>query len=68
MEFVRRFNEVLNNSDISQVELAKKCNISKQNITNYKRGLTVPSIETLYFICKALDISSDYLLGLSDNY
>lgn len=66
MDFVTRFNEVLKNTDISQVELAEKCHIKTQNITNYKRGATVPSIETLYLICKALDISSDYLLGLSD--
>lgn len=34
MDFTKRFNEVLKNSNISQVDLAKACNISKQNITN----------------------------------
>ncbi len=66
MDFTKRFNEVLKNSNISQVDLARACNISKQNITNYKRGITVPSIETLYLICKTLDVTSDYLLGLSN--
>lgn len=68
MEFKNRFNEVLKSSLKSQVELAKDCNITKQNITNYKSGITVPSIETLYLICKSLDVSSDYLLGLSERF
>ena len=49
-----------------QVELARAANISKQCISDYKRGKSVPSIETLYLICKYLDVSADYLLGLAD--
>lgn len=68
MNFKNRFNEVLKITNKSQVQLAKECNITKQNITNYKTGFTVPSIDTLYLLCKSLDVSSDYLLGLSDNF
>lgn len=65
-KFQERFNECLHFSNVKQVELARAANISKQCISDYKRGKSVPSIETLYLICKYLDVSADYLLGLED--
>lgn len=66
MLFTQRFNEVLKNSGAKQSELALYCNVTKQSISDFKRGKSVPSIETLYKICKFLDCSSDYLLGLTE--
>ncbi len=50
----------------TQVEIAKAINVSKQCVTDYKTGKSVPSIETLYLLCQYLEVSADYLLGLSD--
>ena len=66
MEFTKRFNEVLKTSGKTQVDIAKAINVSKQCVNDYKTGKSVPSIETLYILCKYLDVSSDYLLGLTD--
>ncbi len=66
MKFTERFNEVLQGSKITQVQLAEKLEISRQAITNLKIGTSLPSLELLYKICMVLDISADYLLGLSD--
>ena len=66
MEFTKRFNEVLQQSGKTQVEIAKALNVTKQCVNDYKTGKSVPSIETLYALCKYLDISADYLLGLTD--
>lgn len=66
MEFTKRFNEVLQQTKKSQVEIAKALNISKQCVNDYKMGKSVPSLDTLYALCKYLDVSSDYLLGLTD--
>lgn len=66
MLFTERFNEVLKNSSVTQSEVAMYCGVTKQSISDFKRGKSLPSIETLYRICKILDCSSDYLLGLSD--
>lgn len=63
-KFNERFNEVLNYSYVKQTEIAKAAKVSKQCISDYKSGKSVPSIDTLYLICKFLDVSSDYLLGL----
>ena len=66
MLFTQRFNEILKSSKVKQSEIAMYCGVTKQSISDFKRGKSVPSIETLYRICKILDCSSDYLLGLSD--
>ncbi len=66
MEFTKRFNEVLKTCGKSQIEIAKALNLSKQCVNDYKTGKTVPSIQTLYLLCKVLDVSADYLLGLKE--
>lgn len=66
MEFTKRFNEVLSQSGKTQVQIAKALNVTKQCVNDYKIGKSVPSLETLYLLCKYLDVSSDYLLGLTD--
>lgn len=66
MEFTKRFNEILQQSGKTQVEIAKALNVTKQCVNDYKTGKSVPSLETLYSLCKYLDVSADYLLGLTD--
>ena len=68
MKFKERFNEVLKTCGKSQVEIAQAIGVSKQCVSDYKSGKSVPSIETLYKICAFLDVSADFLLGLTDNY
>ena len=68
MKFKERFNEVLNTSGKSQVEIAKAIGVSKQCVSDYKSGKSVPSIETLFELCTFLDVSADYLLGISSDY
>ena len=65
-KFQERFCECLKFANVTQIELAKAANVSKQCISDYKSGKSEPSIDTLFSICKFLDISSDYLLGLID--
>lgn len=64
MLFTERFCEVLTKSGRKQSELAEYCFITRQSISDFKRGKSVPSIETLFYICKFFNVSSDYLLGL----
>lgn len=65
-KFRIRFNECLKYSDVKQTELAKAANVSKQCISDYKSGKSEPSIDTLFLLCRYLDVSADYLLGLED--
>lgn len=66
MKFTERFNEILKTSEKTQIEIAKALNVSKQCVNDYKTGKSFPSLETFYDLCKILDISSDYLLGLTE--
>ena len=66
MLFTERFNEVLKISHVNQTELAARVGVSKQAITNLKNGTSLPSLDLLCALCRALGVSSDYLLGLSD--
>lgn len=68
LKFRERFNEILNLTEITQRELAERCHISETNIPQYKSGHTQPSLQILMNFCKILDVSADYLLGLTDDY
>ena len=66
MKFAKRMSEVIKNSVYSQKEIAKLLNISESNITNWKKGENLPSLDILYKLCLLLEESADYLLGLND--
>lgn len=51
--------------NISQVQMAKDLNVSKQCVSNWENDNILPSIEMLVKIAKYFDVSCDYLLGLS---
>jgi transcriptional regulator with XRE-family HTH domain len=54
--------------DLTQAELAERANISTTYTGNVERGAKC-SIETLMKLCKALDITPDYLLlGIDKEY
>lgn len=40
--------------------------LSKNAISNYEQGIREPSLNVLKAICKLYNVSSDYLIGLSD--
>lgn len=66
MDFGKRIAEVITAKGVTQKEIAKKLQISEGNISNWKKGKNLPSIETLYKLCVLLEESADYLLGLED--
>lgn len=68
MKFLERLNEALKLSPLSQKEIAEKLGVNKATITNYKQGKITPSLDMFYELCKILDVSADYLLGLSDTF
>ena len=66
MKFSERLVLELKSSALTQKEIAEKLHIDAANITNWKKGINIPSLEVFYELCKILDVSADYLLGLSD--
>ena len=66
MKFSERLVVELKASALTQKEIAEKLHIDAANITNWKKGTNIPSLEVFYELCKILDVRADYLLGLSD--
>ncbi len=64
--FKKRLKEEIKLSGMTTVELAKKVGVSQEMITQYYTTSKMPSLETFEKLCRALDVSADYLLGLSD--
>ncbi len=55
--------------NISQVELAKSLNVTKQSVSNWENDNIQPSIDMLVKIATFFAVSTDYLLGLDNkNY
>ena len=51
---------------ISQVELARKLNVSKQSISNWENNNIMPSIDMLKKICIFFSCSADFMLEMDD--
>ena len=58
----KRLVEVINQSGMSQTEIAGKLNISSSAISYYIRGSKMPALDTLANLCKILDVSPEYIL------
>lgn len=63
----QQINNALAKKDIKQKELAKILSVSDNTISYFCSGTRVPNTEQLIKISKALDVSTDYLLGLTPN-
>lgn len=65
--FSERLHALRFERKLSQSELAKMLDISVRTIIRYENGDRVPDIETACLLAKILNVSLDYLCGLSDN-
>ena len=65
-KFKERLNEALTENGISQNALAQKIFMSQGVVNNYCTGKREPSLDVLISICKELNVSADFLLGLTD--
>ena len=65
-KFAERLRLVLKVNNMTQVDLAKKINMSQGVVNNYCTGKREPTLDGLISISKALNESADYLLGLDE--
>lgn len=62
-----RIKSLRESYQISQVTLARELHISKQSVSNWENENILPSIEMLTKIAVYFSVTTDYLLGLSNN-
>jgi transcriptional regulator with XRE-family HTH domain len=62
----RRLRQARFEKGLTQAQLAEKAGISAEQEGLYERSKSEPTARNLYGMSRALDVSTDYLLGLSD--
>ena len=50
-----------------QRELSRLCGLGEAQVGKYESGLTDPTATSLKIIASVLDVSTDYLLGITDD-
>lgn len=62
--FGERLNMVLYERKLSQADLDRRTGIGRANISRYVCNKQMPTVDSLIAICKTLNVSADWLLGL----
>ncbi len=62
-----RLREEIKNSGMTTKEIGEKTGVSPEMITQYTTTKKLPKLDTFARLCAVLDISADYILGLTDN-
>ena len=66
MYYTERLKWVRDCKNIGQKELAEAIGLKQQQYARYEKGINVMPITHLYKICLYLNISADYIIGLTD--
>ncbi|MBR7056671.1 MAG: helix-turn-helix transcriptional regulator [Oscillospiraceae bacterium] len=61
-----RLSEIRKDHRHTQVDLAQRLGVSLSTVRSWEQNKSSPSHEMLICICRLYQVSSDYLLGLSD--
>ena len=64
--FSQRLKILKNENNLTQIDIAKAIDISLRAYRYYETGEREPTISTVIKLCEYFNVSSDYLLGLSD--
>lgn len=64
--FIKRLTELLEENNITQLELAHKIGVTNVTISRYLSGERSPRIEILSKIAEYFSVSTDYLLGRTE--
>ena len=64
--FGRKLRKLRKDNNLTQTQLADKLEITKATVSAYETNAKYPSIEVLIKISNIFNVSSDYLLGLSE--
>lgn len=66
-EIQKKLRECIKNSSYTQKEIAKQIGVSPQTVSKYMKNNIFPALDTLAKLCNLLDVSADYILGLTDS-
>lgn len=67
-EFKTILNEFLKENNLSQTQFAKKIGVKPSQVSEWLRGKAKPGYDMLRQISLSFGISSDYFLGITEDY
>lgn len=66
VSFGERLRECRAEKSLTQAQLAARLSVTQSTVGKYERGALQPNLEMLVQLCKVLEVSADYLLGIND--
>ena len=62
----KRLTEEIKNCNLTTFQIAERVGVSPEMITQYTTTKKLPKLDTFAKLCKALDLSANYILGLEN--
>lgn len=62
-----RIKQLRTSNNMTQTDLAKKLNITRSSVNAWEMGISIPSTTYIVELSQLFKVSTDYLLGLSNN-
>ena len=66
MRYIWRIRDLREDSDLTQQQVAQELGTSQTMYARYERGANEMPIRHLIRLCELYNVSSDYILGLTD--
>ena len=64
--FKQRLQQLRKDFNLTQFELAEKINTTQRRISHMESGNVEPDLTTLIALAKFFDVTTDFLLGISE--
>lgn len=66
VDFGMRLKNLRKQNNLTQVELARKINVTKSVVSAYENDMRLPSFNTLIAIARVFNVTTDFLLGVEN--
>lgn len=67
MQYIKRIRDLREDSDLTQAQVAEYLGTSQTMYARYERGANELPIRHLMKLCDLYNVSSDYILGRTEN-
>lgn len=65
-KFKERLRDLRKEKELSQIQLAEKLGVDFRTISNWENGVRKPDIDMLVVVAEFFEVSTDFLLGVSN--
>ena len=65
--FPRRLRMAMTLRKMNSMDIVRASTVGCKQISNYLNGHNEPTVSSLLHLCEALDVSADFLLGMTDD-